>query len=163
MKKILLVGLLSFALSFILGLIIIPILKKIKAGQTILEYVDEHKQKNGTPTMGGLFFIIPSCSIFIIFNGFSNRLALVSVAIGLAFLCLGFLDDFIKVKLKKNEGLKAYQKIFFQFFISLFAGIFCYKNALTELYVPFVNNIFDVGFFIVILVFFIFIAYLLYV
>ena len=51
-------GVYSLILSVVLGYLIIPLLKRIKAGQTILKYVDNHKQKSGTPTMGGLFFIV---------------------------------------------------------------------------------------------------------
>lgn len=158
LKQVLINVILSFAISVIGGLIVIPILKRIKAGQPILKYVDEHKQKNGTPTMGGLFFIIPSCIVYFLLNGFSNRIALVSIAVGLAFLCVGFIDDFIKIKFHKNEGLKAYQKIIFQFFISLFAGLFCYKNSITKLYLPFTKISFDIGIFVIVFVFFVFIA-----
>lgn len=57
MKTVILSAVLSFVLALVAGFVTLPILKKIKAGQTILEYVETHKDKNGTPTMGGLFFI----------------------------------------------------------------------------------------------------------
>ena len=106
-------GLSAFMLTFLAGLICIPVLRKMKAGQPILKYVKTHEMKNGTPTMGGLFFILPLSAVFFAFNGLSSRIATVSVAIGLFYMFIGFLDDFLKIKLKHNEGLKPYQKIIF--------------------------------------------------
>ena len=99
MKNEILAFLIAFFLALVCGFIAIPLLKKIKAGQTILKYVEEHKQKQGTPTMGGLFFVIPSCGVYIILGGFESRITLLAVAIGLAFMLVGFLDDFLKIKL----------------------------------------------------------------
>lgn len=145
MKTLILIGLFSLFLSFICGLIVIPFLKKLKAGQTVLKYVETHKEKNGTPTMGGLFFIIPSVLIFFIFGGAKGRIATVSASIGLAFLLVGFLDDFIKIKFKRNEGLKAYQKIIFQFAIAILAGVFSYVNGITVFHLPFVEKSINLG------------------
>lgn len=157
-KELLLCGLVSTILSSIAGYITIPLLSKIKAGQPILKYVESHKQKNGTPTMGGLFFIVSAVIVFYIFNGFKGRISTVIVIIGLSYMVVGFLDDFIKIRYKKNEGLKAYQKIIFQLFIAIFAGVFCYRNGLTVIYLPFVKKTVDIGVFIIPLVVFIFIA-----
>lgn len=143
----LLAGVITLVLTFLCGKITIPFLRKIKAGQPILFYVKEHKEKSGTPTMGGLFFILPPIVIYAIFNGFSYRISNVVIAVTLAFLCVGFLDDFIKVKYKHNQGLKAYQKIIFQFGIALFSGIFAYKNNLTYFYLPFVKSSINLGVF----------------
>lgn len=137
MKTLLIATVVAGLASVLSGVIFIPVLKRIKAGQPILKYVETHKDKNGTPTMGGLFFILPSVLIFFIMGGASGRIALVSAVIGLAFMTIGFLDDFIKIKLKHNEGLKAYQKIIFQTAISLFAGFFAYRNGITVFYLPF--------------------------
>ena len=123
---------LSMALTYCLGLLIIPLLRKIKAGQTILEYVSEHKQKNGTPTMGGVFFIPAISIVFVILNGVKSRVAFLSVIIGFAFFVVGFIDDFIKIKFKKNQGLKAYQKIIFQTVIALSVGFFCFVNNIVS-------------------------------
>lgn len=136
---------LSTLLTIILGWISIPLLKKIKAGQPILEYVQEHKNKNGTPTMGGLFFILSAISSFAIFGGFKSSHATVAVCIGLAFMVVGFLDDFLKIKTKNNQGLKAYQKIIFQTVIAFLAGGYAYYNGNTIFYVPFINISIDLG------------------
>ena len=158
MKKYLFALISSLILSVVLGSVIIPLLRKIKVGQPILKYVNEHKEKNGTPTMGGLFFIFSAVVIFLVFGGSKSRTAFVSAIICLAFLILGFLDDFIKVKNKENEGLKPYQKIAFQVAIALFSALFCYKNGVTRFNVPFCNLSVDLGFFSIFLIILIFIA-----
>ncbi len=158
MAKLILAVLSSLALTVLLGYCVIPILKKIKAGQPILKYVETHKDKNGTPTMGGLFFISASIIIFAFFGGFTGRIATVSVAIGLAFMSVGFLDDFIKIKLRRNEGLKAYQKIIFQVSIAVLAGTFAFVNGITQFNLPFVNQRIELGFWTIPVVAVIFIA-----
>ena len=150
-------GLCSLATTVVLGLISIPLLRKLKAGQTVLKYVQEHKDKNGTPTMGGLFFIIPSVIIALLF-GCASRIATVSITIGIAFMCVGFIDDFIKIHFKRNEGLKAYQKIVFQLSIAVFAGIFSFANGITVFHIPFFNVSVDLGLWTVPLIIFVFVA-----
>ncbi len=140
-------AILSCLLSIILGFFYISFCKKIKIGQPILGYVKEHKEKNGTPTSGGLFFITSSIIIFIFLGGLSGIIARVSVSYGLAFLVIGFIDDFLKLKREDNQGLKAYQKIIFQVLISIFAGVFAYKNGLTFFFIPFSKNNVDFGYF----------------
>ncbi len=157
MIKYLLGVLFSVLLTVVAGVITIPLLKKLKAGQTVLEYVETHKEKNGTPTMGGLFFIISAVVVFFLLGG-NGRMSVVSVSLGLAFLVVGFLDDYIKVKFKRNQGLKAYQKIVFQIIISVLAGVFCYKNGITIFYIPFVKSTVELGLFTVPFVAVIFIA-----
>lgn len=157
MKNYIFATLLSLIFSVIAGVIVIPLLKKIKAGQTVLKYVESHKDKNGTPTMGGLFFIISAVIIFFIFGG-GGRMSIVAVSLGLAFLIVGFLDDYIKIRYKRNEGLKAYQKIIFQFIIAILAGVFCFRNGITVFYIPFFKGTVDLGVFTIPLVAVIFIA-----
>ena len=137
MKSLILAAILTLFLSVISGFLIIPLLKKLKVGQPILHYVETHKQKSGTPTMGGLFFILPSALIYILFGGGKSNLSIVCLSIGLAYLIVGFLDDYIKIKLKKNQGLKPYQKIIFQISIAIMAGVYAYNNGFSVFYVPF--------------------------
>ncbi len=148
----------ALILSVISGRIFIPFLKRVKFGQPILKYVETHKDKSGTPTMGGLFFILSAITIFFLFGGAKGRIALVSAVIGLAFLVVGFLDDLLKIKFKHNEGLKAYQKIIFQVTISVFAGLFAFNNGLTVFYVPFSKLSVDLGFWTVPVVAIVFVA-----
>lgn len=158
MKEIILIAVITFLSTVILGVITIPVLKRIRAGQTVLKYVEEHKEKNGTPTMGGLFFIIPSVVAFIAFGGVKGRMAIMAMTIGLAYMAVGFIDDFIKVKLHRNEGLKAYQKILFQLSIAVFAGVFAFVNGITVFHLPFFRGTVDLGVITVPIVALIFIA-----
>ena len=157
-KKIVFELIFSISLSFILGKITIPLLSRAKAKQTILKYVESHEGKNGTPTMGGLFFIISSVIIFFLLNGFELRLSIASIIIGLGYMLVGFLDEFLKIRLKQNMGLKAYQKIFFQCSIAILAGLFVYFNGLTLFYLPFLKSVVDLGAFSIPLVIFVFLA-----
>ena len=159
MLKIYLVAMIvSLILALILGGLLLPLLKKIGIGQPILRYVEIHKAKSGTPTMGGLFFIIPCVICYLIFFGIKKRLALVGLVIGIAFMLVGITDDFIKVKLNTNEGLKPYQKILFQSAIAIVTGIFCYVNKITKVFIPFTKTQIDLGIFIIPIVIFVFIA-----
>ena len=157
-KTYLIAGLCSLFLTVVSGYLFIPFLRKIKAGQPVLKYVKEHKDKAGTPTMGGLFFIIPAAIVFFAFGGANGKTATVALSFGLAFMAVGFIDDYIKIRSKHNEGLKPYQKIIFQLAISLVAGIFCYVNKITSYYLPFSTAKIDVGVMTVPLSAFVFIA-----
>jgi phospho-N-acetylmuramoyl-pentapeptide-transferase len=106
-------GLFCLFLTCILLKIFVPVLQRKKANQTILFYVKEHKHKNGTPTMGGVFFGLAIVVGYFLL-GETSGIATVSLVFACAFFSVGFLDDFIKVKTAKNEGLKPYQKIIFQ-------------------------------------------------
>ena len=149
MKTFILAGMVALTATFACGLAFIPFLRRAKAGQPILKYVKEHEKKSGTPTMGGLFFVLPLAAVFFIFGGGKSRIATVSVAVGLFYMLVGFLDDFLKIKLKHNEGLKPYQKITFQTAIAVLCGFFAYVNDLTPMYLPFVKGTADAGVWII--------------
>ena len=146
------------AASIAFGAVFIPLLKRKKAQQTILKYVEEHKSKNGTPTMGGLFFVFAAVLIFFLFGGAKGRIGAVSAVFGTAYMLTGFLDDFIKIRFRQNEGLKPYQKIIFQILVGAIAGGFAYRNYLTEMYVPFTAEKVELGWFAVPFTAFLFIA-----
>ena len=122
----------AFLSTFILGMLIAPIVIKtasrLKAKQTILSYVEQHNLKSGTPTFGGLIFLIPFVLISAIFGGFRYTLSRMALAVTIGYGLIGFLDDFLKVKFKENKGLKAYQKIIFQTGVAFFIAYFSYKN-----------------------------------
>lgn len=130
----------------ILGYFTIPLLKKLKIGQPILKYVEKHNLKSGTPTMGGLFFILPPIIIFLIASNGEKSLAILSIAIIIGFMIVGFIDDFLKIKGKDNQGLTALQKIIFQISIAIIACYFSYKSGLDFVFLPFTKNSLSLGY-----------------
>lgn len=149
MKPYLLAFAFSAVFTVILGYLLIPLLKRFKIGQPILKYVSEHKGKSGTPTMGGILFILGSIIAFLIFNKSSSRLTNLTLAVTLGFCIVGFLDDFIKIKFKRNEGLTAMQKFVFQTVISLIASYFAYDTGLNFQYLPFTTVKIPLGLFVI--------------
>ncbi|MBP3630128.1 MAG: phospho-N-acetylmuramoyl-pentapeptide-transferase [Clostridia bacterium] len=138
--------LVSFFVSLIIAFPIYKLILKLKVGQPILEYVDKHNSKSGTPTMGGIIFILG----FVL-----TSLVLISGYVKIIFCCIlfvllnclvGFYDDFLKIRGRKNEGLKPYQKIVFQFLISLLWGVILYLNSLTFVLIPFTHTVVNMGF-----------------
>ena len=121
----------GFLLSTAFGLILILVLKKIKVGQRINIYVENHQRKSGTPTMGGLIFIIPTIItvIFLIATDkmeFSVNLLIV-LFVFLSYSLIGFLDDYISIKKNQNKGLTQIQKLILQFYFSITITILLYK------------------------------------
>lgn len=158
MKVYVLAALLSFALSFVFCEILIPILRKIKAGQNILSYVKEHKAKGGTPTMGGIAFLSAALlTTVILFKGEENRVT-VSLAIGMSYMVVGLLDDLLKKKHRENLGLRPWQKLVFQTFVATFCGIYAYRAGLTKEYLPFFNRSIELGVWSIPLVIFVFLG-----
>lgn len=131
--------LLGFILSIVVGLVLIPILKRFHIGQYVSHYVGErHLKKQGTPTMGGLIFIIPTivALILLYFNDSiqisSNLIILLFVFISYAFL--GFIDDFMKIKYHNNKGLTIITKLLVQMVIALvFFYIFMSNGGKSDL------------------------------
>lgn len=131
----------GFLSSVVLGLFIIPLLKKINIRQNISVFVGEnHRAKNGTPTMGGLIFILPTILVTLLLVSL-NKLEM-NWSLGiilLVFVCyavIGFLDDFLSVRNHKNEGLKDSQKLMAQVLVSiLFFYIYIRNGGQTALVV----------------------------
>lgn len=144
----------AFLITWIAGIFLIPLLHKLKYGQTILDIGPKwHKaKKEGTPTMGGISFIIAVVVCFSVgmvvfaltgtdFSGAGKRELVASVSgmvMAVLFGFVGFLDDFIKVKKKRNEGLTPIQKIIFQVMIiaAYFATIYISGFASTIITFP---------------------------
>ena len=114
----------GFLCSSILGLILVPMLKKMHIGQKISVFVGEnHRKKEGTPTMGGLIFIIPTVviSLGLILTKkipYTSNLGIV-LLVFIGYAVIGFLDDFLSIKKKNNEGLTTYKKLFLQVLIAV--------------------------------------------
>ena len=160
MDRIFLCILLGFLFSLLLSPLVIKFMKKLKANQEIYEYVDMHQKKVGTPTMGGLIFLMGTALSFFCVAGGSKKLSIVCLVCFFAFALIGFLDDFLKIKLKRNLGLKPYQKIIGQVAISAIIAIFAYKNAYigTEIFIPFTTKTIDLGWFFIPFCIFVFLA-----
>ena len=138
--------LVAFVVALITGLILIPCLRRLKAGQSILKYVDMHTMKAGTPTMGGLIFIIPIILIAAVFINWDTPLCLIIVVASCGYAIVGFLDDFLKIKFRQNLGLRPYQKIIGQLGIALLVAVFYLRsNPSGEIYVPFLNCFWQSG------------------
>lgn len=151
--------LISFGAAFILTAALLPVLRRLKAGQYILSYVKEHASKGGTPTMGGLAFIAAIIIVTFSFTGFGSNKTNLTLAVTAGFAIVGFLDDFLKIHRKENEGLKPYQKIIFQLAIALIAAVYCFVNDITAVNIPFGGGMsVDIGWGIIPLVLFVFIA-----
>lgn len=153
--------LISFALSVILGPVVIPILRKLKMGQTErAEGVQSHLKKAGTPTMGGVIILasIVITSLFFI-KDYPNIIPIVFVTLG--FGLIGFLDDYLKVVLKRSDGLLAWQKMALQILVT---GVFAfYVIKFTDidlgLRIPFVGgDPIDLGILTIPLMFFVMIG-----
>ena len=141
MKNIYLAFLISFIISAVIMPALIPLLKRLKFGQTIREIGPSwHKKKNGTPTMGGIAFLISSVAAALFLDGASAEVRLGALT-ALAFGLIGFADDFIKVVLKRNLGLTEIQKLFFQTAVTVVFLILAYRAGLidTSLSVPFTS------------------------
>ncbi len=116
--------LLGFILAIITGVILIPILKRFHIGQYVSHYIGErHLKKEGTPTMGGLIFIIPVIvSLILLYFNDSIEIShnlIILVFVFLAYAALGFLDDFLKIKFHNNKGLSIVSKLLIQMVIAL--------------------------------------------
>ncbi len=152
----------ALALTFILTVLIlkklIPVLKSHKMGQKILEIGPRwHKGKEGTPTMGGVAFIIAivvlgmgGCVYLGIVDGIRSTLPLVlTLALGISGGLIGCIDDMAKLKKKQNEGLTAPQKFILQVIAAALylLGMTLVCDIDTTLYIPFVNATLDIGIF----------------
>ena len=125
---------LGFVLSIITAVILIPILKKLKAGQTVSRLINKrHLAKDGTPTLGGLIFIIPTIIVIMLLylrgsiEITSNLVILIFVFLSYAFL--GFIDDYKKIKYKNNKGLSTISKLILQTIIAIIFYIIFRQNG----------------------------------
>ena len=151
----------AFGVTAGLGFVIIPWLRKLKFGQTILEIGPAwHKSKQGTPNMGGLMFIIGIIVSFIVtavtahllgaelqsdysalLQGREYVLLIAGLVLALGFGVVGFTDDFIKIKLKRNEGLSAKQKTFGQLIMTFGFILTLWLSHNTSWYIPFIGTV----------------------
>ncbi len=156
----------AFVITAVLGKYLIPYLHKLKYGQTILEEGPKwHEKKQGTPTMGGIMFIVGICvaavlsvTVFAVFGHkfFNTYLPdidpqkvtiFAGIAMAFCYGLVGFLDDYIKVVKKRNLGLTAVQKLVLQFSIAIiYLSVLSAFGIDTKTLIPFIGYV-DLGFF----------------
>ncbi len=140
-------AIIAFLTAVILAPIAIPILHRLKFGQEIREEGPAwHSSKSGTPTMGGVIFIIATALSGIIMLSGSFK-GIMLLYLSLAFGVIGFVDDYIKVVKKRNLGLTEIQKLVMQIVASVIFVYLLYANGLmaTTVKIPFTDIIFDIG------------------
>ncbi len=144
----------GFIIATLLGLVLVPLLKKIKVGQRISIYVGEnHQKKSGTPTMGGIIFIVATllATLVLLFMNkisYSTNLLIVLFTM-ISYSLIGFLDDFLKIKKQQSEGLTEIQKLLLQFIVAvIFYYIYLkFGNGDSVLEITLFNFKWDMGWF----------------
>lgn len=154
----LLPGLIAFIISVLAGPLLIPFLTRLKAGQTVRDDGPQsHLKKNGTPTMGGFIFLLGFwivCLIYSLMGQGNPEMYAVLISVT-GFAAIGFIDDFIKVVLKRSMGFRAWQKFLCQMILSVFIIWYMVREVgiTTEVMLPFANSFVDLGSFTYVLLF----------
>jgi phospho-N-acetylmuramoyl-pentapeptide-transferase len=149
--------LVSFVIAVLIGPKVIEILARLKASQTErAEGLESHQKKTGTPTMGGVIFLIPVVIIGI-FYAASHKEVIPVLILTIGFGIIGFLDDYIKVVRKHNQGLYAWQKILGQFIVALLFALYVLKftDISLAMKIPFTDIVLDFGIWNIPIMFFI--------
>ena len=134
LAKAMLAVMIGFISSVICGLIIIPFLRKIKVKQKVSVFLEKaHKKKDGTPTMGGLIFIVPTMFTVLLLLA-TNKLEMtynlgITIFVFIAYAILGFIDDYLIIKRHSNEGLTEIQKLLGQVVIAIVFFILYIKGG----------------------------------
>ena len=147
MTKIYITGAVSLVLTALIGFLILPVLRALKAGQSIREVGPTwHNNKAGTPMMGGLMFIFSLIiCLLVAIPTMEDYSVFYVLALSLCFGFVGFLDDFTKIKFKRNLGLTSIQKALLQMAVSAIFLYLLYKQGTLQpsIYIPFVNVSFE--------------------
>lgn len=164
LTKAVLAMMIGFILSVIFGLFLIPLLKKINVKQNESTYLQKtHKAKEGTPTMGGLIFIIPTLLamlILLLMNkiAFSTNLLIV-LFVFLSYAFLGFIDDYLIIKRKNNIGLTEVQKLIGQIVIAIaFYWLYMKSGAASTIEIHTFNITINLGWFYFLFILFMLVA-----
>ena len=130
--------LLAFAVSAVLGPFVIPFLRRLKVGQTERKELESHLKKNGTPTMGGIMIIaaIVVTSLFYV-KDYPKIVPILFMMIG--FGVIGFLDDYLKVVLRRSDGLLPWQKMLLQIVVTTIFAVYMvrYSDVALTMLIPF--------------------------
>ncbi len=143
----LLPSLLCFVIAVLIGPKVIEILRKLKAGQTErVEGLESHQKKTGTPTMGGVIFLLPVVVVGL-FYAVDHKEVIPVLILTIGFGIIGFIDDYIKVVRKHNLGLRAWQKILGQFIVTMLFAIYVlnFTDISLGMKIPFTQITLDFG------------------
>ncbi len=128
----------AFAISAVLGPIVIPFLRRLKVGQTERKELESHLKKNGTPTMGGIMILaaIVITSVFYV-RDYPKIVPILFMTVG--FGVIGFLDDYLKVVLRRSDGLLPWQKMILQIIVTAVFAVYmvCYSDVSLTMLIPF--------------------------
>lgn len=141
----------SLIFSVVLGLVLIPFLKRLKVGQRLSEYLERtHKYKEGTPTMGGLIFIIPTIIVVTIMYFFNKKISSSLIIVLITFLSysfIGFIDDYLIIKRNNNQGLSESVKFILQVIVAIiFFYLFMISGNEPLLWIHTLGIKLDIGF-----------------
>ena len=154
-------AIIGFIISVVIGPVIIPVLKKLKFGQKILDIGPKwHEGKSGTPTMGGFIFIIAATVASVIF--IRDIRGIFAVVFSLLCGAIGFVDDYIKVVKKRNLGLSPIGKIIMMLVVTIaFCVVGIELGVLrTSLHIPFTSINIEMGYFITLFLVFMMIGFI---
>ena len=133
----------AFAISAVLGPIVIPFLRRLKVGQTERAELESHLKKNGTPTMGGLMILasIIVTSLFYV-EDYPKIIPILFMTVG--FGVIGFLDDYLKVVLRRSDGLLAWQKMLCQLVVTTVFAVYMvlYSGVSLTMLIPFTGGLY---------------------
>ena len=155
MLKLILALVLSVIAMLLIGPRVLPVLRRLKFGQTMYELGPQsHMVKQGTPTMGGLMFTVVTCVVALVLHGAwygFHDFTLALLFISLLSMLVGFVDDYIKVVKKRNLGLIWWQKIIGQVLTAFAFSLYCYLHPMvgSSIIIPFFNVEWDLGIFYV--------------
>ncbi|HEY8892515.1 MAG TPA: phospho-N-acetylmuramoyl-pentapeptide-transferase [Clostridium sp.] len=136
----------AFVLSILQGPVLIPLLHKLKFGQNIrAEGPRSHLKKAGTPTMGGIIFMISTIITMLIIVRHTSDEAMIAVYCFIAFGLIGLIDDLLKITRKQNEGLTSKQKMLLLVIVSGLIGYYSSLKIGTDILIPFSNKSINLG------------------
>lgn len=117
----------AFAISAVLGPVMIPVLRRLKVGNTERKELESHQKKNGTPTMGGIMILIAVIITALIYaKEYPHIIPILFVTVG--FGIIGFLDDYLKVVLRRSDGLLAWQKMLCEIIVTAIFAVYLVKS-----------------------------------
>lgn len=128
----------AFAISAILGPIVIPFLRRLKIGQTERKELESHLKKNGTPTMGGLMILASIILTSLLYvKDYPRIIPILFMTVG--FGIIGFLDDYLKVVLRRSDGLLPWQKMLLQILVTTVFAVYMvrYSGISLSMLIPF--------------------------